>query len=278
MSSIALLNGLYARRKAEPARRMRRLFLILIFVLMIILFTEIVFHFVVSPRLRLSTVEIVAGGALSLTNEAIVKLAGLEGNETFFGVNEAEISARIASFAPVKSVDVEKVFPNTLRISIEQREPLALSLSEAGGRSVPIILDEEGVVFQIGASVTDYDLPALSGLTFEYVELGQRVNRALLSFLEDLKELKSASPALFSLISELKFVKRNRAGFEVVLFPRDYRVAVRIGSQIDVDVMRRIFLVLDVFANQGMLPSIEEIDFRTETPLVKFKEEYRIAF
>jgi len=278
MSSIALLNGLYDRRKAEPARRMRQLFMILIVVLAIILLIEIVFHFVVSPRLRLTTVEIVAGGALSLTNEAIVKLTGLQGNETFFEVNEAEISARIASFAPVKSVNVEKVFPNTLKISIEQREPLALSLSEVEGRSVPIILDEEGVVFQIGASVTDFDLPALSGFTFEYVELGQRVNRALLSFFEDLKELKTASPALFSLISELKFVKKSRAGFEVVLFPRDYRVAVRIGSQLNIDIMRRIFLVLDVFASQGMLPSIEEVDFRTETPLVKFKEEYSIAF
>ncbi|MBN1686543.1 MAG: FtsQ-type POTRA domain-containing protein [Spirochaetales bacterium] len=273
MSSIAVLNGLYSRRQAEPGGRIRRLFLILIAVLFVILLMEIVFHFVISPRLRLTKVEISAGGALALTDETIIRLAGLKGGETFFEVNEEEISGRIASFAPVKSVQVEKVFPNTLKIHIQQREPLAVSLSEVEGRSVPIILDEEGVVFQIGSSVSDFDLPALSGFTFENIELGQRVNRALTGFFENLKKLKNDSPALYNLISELKFVKKDRAGFEVVLFPRDYRVAVRIGSRINVDIMRKILLVLDVFSNQGMITSIEEIDFRTETPLVRFKEE-----
>jgi cell division protein FtsQ len=273
MSSIALLSGLYHREKVKPRQRIRLIFSILIGVLITILLIEILFHFVISPRLRLSRVEIAAVEGLTLTNEAILKLAGLEGNETFFAVDEAGIAARIAAFAPVKSVTVEKVFPNTLKIGITGREPLGISLSVVNGRSLPIMLDEEGVVFQIGASVSEFDLPALSGFTFSEVELGQRVNRALLSFFQDLRTLKHTSEALFNLISELKFVKKNRAGFEVLLYPRDYRVAVRIGPRINEDIMRKILLVLDVFASQGIIGTIEEIDFRTDTPLVRFKEE-----
>jgi cell division septal protein FtsQ len=273
MSSIALLNGLYHRDKSEPVPKIRRLFVILIAILALILIAEIVFHFVISPRLRLTKVEVIADGELSLTDAAIVKLAGLEGDETFFGVDSEEIAGRIASYAPVKSASAEKVFPNTLRIRIAQRTPLALCLAEVDGRTVPIMVDEEGVVFQIGESVQEYDLPVLSGFVFASVELGQRINRRLLGFFKELQELKNSSPAVFGLVSELSFIKKDRAGFEVLLYPRDYRVPVRLVSKIDMDIMRRILLVLDVFANQGMLNTIEEIDFRTDTPLVRFKEE-----
>lgn len=273
MSSIALLSGLYNREKVKPKQKIRLVFSILIAILALILIAEIIFHFVISPRLRLSKIEIVAGDGLTLSNNAILKLAGLQGDETFFAVDESEIAGRIGAFAPVKSATVERVFPNTLKIWITEREPLGISLLVVNGRSVPIMLDEEGVVFQIGATVSELDFPVLSGFTFTEVELGQRVNRGLLGFFQGLYELKRTSPALFSLISELKFEKRERAGFEVLLYPRDYRVAVRIGSQIDADIMRKILLVLDVFANQGVISTIEEIDFRTETPLVRFKEE-----
>lgn len=273
MSSIALLNGLYNRRQTEQSPKIRRLFLVLIAILAVILIAELVFHFVISPRLRLTKVEIIDGGKLSLTDAAIIKLSGLEGDETFFGLDTEKIARRIASYAPVKSVELEKVFPNTLRIQIAQREPLALCLVAVDGTSVPIMVDEEGVVFQIGKSVEEYDLPVLSGFTFTSVELGQRINRSLLGFFEDLQQLKSTAPRVFGLISELHFVKKDRAGFEVLLYPRDYQVPVRLASTINADMMHRILLVLDVFAKQGMFETIEEIDFRTATPLVRFKEE-----
>ncbi len=273
MSSIALLSGLYNRQKSEPGQKIRRLFTILIAVLVVILTAEIAFHFVISPRLRVTKIEIAADDGLELTNARLLKLAGLKGDETFFGVDAEEIAGRIASYAPVKSVSVEKQFPNALKINIAKREPLAICLATVEGRSVPIMVDEEGVVFEIGVAVSEYDLPALSGLTFADVQLGQRINPKLLGLFEDLRRLKDTQPAVFNLISELKFVTKERAGFEVVLYPRNYRVPVRVDSRINADIMRRMLLVLDVFANQGMLNTIEEIDFRTDTPSVRFKEE-----
>ena len=37
--------------------------------------------------------------------------------------------------------------------------------------------------------------------------------------------------------------------------------------------MKDILLVLDVFAGQGVIEDLAEIDFRTDAPMVKFKEE-----
>jgi cell division protein FtsQ len=273
MSSIALLSNLYNREKTRSRSRARLIFTILIAVLATILVIEIVFHFVISPRLKLTRVEIVADKGLPLSNEAILKLAGLDGSDSFFAVDTARIAERLTAFAPVKSVSAERIFPTSLKIAISMRKPLGISLAGVDGRTVPVMLDEDGVVFQIGASVSEFDLPALSGFTFTDVELGQRVNNALHGFLGDLMRLRDSSRTMFDLISELEFQKKERAGFEVTLYPRDYRVPVRIGSRINTEIMRKILLVLDVFTRQGSIDTIEEIDFRTDTPLVRFEEE-----
>ena len=273
MSSIAMLNGLYPRETPEGGQQIRRLFSLIIATLALILLLELVFHLVVSPRLRLTKVEIAVDRALSLSDSEILQLAEIKGDEFFFSIDEALISQRIESFAPVKSATVEKVFPNTLRIGVEQRTALVICLAEVDGKTVPLAIDADGVVFQIGASVENLELPVLSGLTFNTVELGQRVNRGLLGFFRDLRELEETDSALFSLISEVKFVKKNRTTFEVLLFPRDYRVRVRIGQRISAGLVKDILLVLDVFAGQGIIEDLAEIDFRTDAPLVTFKEE-----
>ena len=273
MSSIAMLNGLYRREAPQGGQRVRRLFSLIIGALGLILLLEIAFHLVVSPRLRLTKVEITVDRALSLSNAEILQLADIKGDEFFFSIDESLIAQRIESFAPVKSATVEKVFPNTLRIGVEQRKALAICLADVDGKTVPLAIDADGVVFQIGASVENLELPVLSGLTFNKVELGQRVSRGLLGFFRDLHDLEVSEPALFSLISEVKFVKKNRTTFEVLLFPRDYRVKVRIGQRISAGLVKDILLVLDVFAGQGIIEDLAEIDFRTDAPLVTFKED-----
>ena len=273
MSTIALLNGLYKRINPEPKNGMRRFFYVLIGLLAFTLVIELIFHLVLSPRMRLSKVEIFTDAGITLTDAAILKLADIGGDEYFFAIDVAEVSARIEGYAPVKSAIVEKVFPNALRITLKQRSPLAICLSRVDGRTVPIALDEEGVIFQIGATVKNLDLPVLSGFTFNHVELGQRVNRRLLGFLKDLSVLEKTSPMLLSLISELKFVTKNRSTFEVLLYPRDYRTTVRIGPKISAETVKDILLVLDVFEKQEIKRDIAEIDFRTDPPVVRFKEE-----
>lgn len=273
MSSIAALNGLYRRENPDGRQKIRKIFTIIIFALGFVLALEIIFHLIISPRLRLARVEISADRSLSLSDEAILDLAGLSGDEFFFKIDETLIEQRIERFAPVKSATAKKVFPNALLISVEQRIPLAICLVEIDGNTVPLTIDEDGVVFQIGASVRNYDLPVISGLTFTRIELGQRINNGLLGFLRDLRELETAAPTLFNLISEVKFVKKNRTTFEVLLYPRDYRVKVRIGARIHADLVRNMLLVLDVFEGQGTLENLAEIDLRTDAPMVTFKEE-----
>jgi cell division protein FtsQ len=273
MSSIALLSGLYRRDDPDNRQRIRRIFIFIIGGLVTILALEFIFHLVISPRLTITRVEIAADRGLNLSDSDILALAGIGGENYFYSIDEAAIAERIAAYPPVLSAAVEKIFPNSLKISVKQRSPLVICLVEAGGETVPLVLDDEGVVFQIGASVQQGDLPVISGLTFAEIELGQRVHRSLVGFLKDLSKVKDASPILFSLISEVKFVTKNRTNFEVLLYPRDYRTVVRIGPHIDIALLKEILLVLDVFKSQGVDEGLAEIDFRTDSPMVRFREE-----
>jgi cell division protein FtsQ len=85
----------------------------------------------------------------------------------------------------------------------------------------------------------------------------------LVSYLGQLAELREAAPELYNLISEIKFVKKSTASYEVVLFPGHARLRVRTGPELSVEMLRSILLVIDVVKQQGMLDSLAELDFRT---------------
>lgn len=272
MSSMVIPNPLYKRENKTSRQKMNRVFLVIVLVLFVILLLELIFHLVISPRMKLSKIEIVSDESFPLSDAAILDVAGIADGVYYFSIDELAVRQRLENYPLIKSAEVQKIFPNGLRLRFEQRTPLAMSLIEINGRSVPVCLDDEGVVFQIGPSVEIFDLPVLSGLHFREVKLGHRVNENLVDFLRDLKSIRSSTLTLFNLVSEVKFVNKSGSGFEALLYIRDYPVKVRIGNTISEDLIKRVLLVLDVFRSQGLLGNLEEIDFRSEKVVSRMKE------
>lgn len=86
------------------------------------------------------TVEIV--GCRLLQEENLRKILGIEeGKTNMFAVRTWEVERRLQQVPQVKQVRVEKVFPHTLRIIVEERMPEIL----VEGRGAPFCLDREGV-------------------------------------------------------------------------------------------------------------------------------------
>ena len=271
MSSVAI-----SGRPVQNDRKIRnenpiRFFVIVIAVLLLVLIGELVFHLVVSPRMTIKHVDFTVDPGLGLDNRALLTLTELGESPFFFGIDEGAIAARLEEYPLIRLARVEKSFPDKLKIAVWGRTPLAIALVSGSESTIPVTFDSEGVVFQIGESVAGYDLPVVSGLTFPDVRLGQRISRTLVTFLSDLERLRTDSPVLFNLISELKFVTKNRSGFEVVLFTKNYPVRIRIGSTIDSELMKRIVLVLDIVSQQDETFS-GEIDFRTDDVVMRSKE------
>ena len=110
---------------------------------------QLTFQFAVSPRLRIR--HIVVRGDLALSQAEILRLAGMEGRDWFFSLNPQELARKLEALPQVRRAAVRKVFPDTLRIDLAARVPLAACLAETEeGPSLPAVVDAEGVVFQTG--------------------------------------------------------------------------------------------------------------------------------
>ena len=79
-------------------------------------------------------------------------------------------------------------------------------------------------------------------------------------------------PLLLAAISELRVVDLHEAGLELLLYPLHYPVPVRIRPILDAELVKSILLVLDVVSGRGLIPTIQELDFRTDTYVYRIKE------
>ena len=273
MSSIALNNGSVGRERGDRRNLYNRLLIILICSLLVILAFQILFHLVVAPRVRIRSIRVQTETAIGITDEEIIRIAGLGIDDFYFSIQTDAIEKNLEAYPLIREAEVVKVFPDTVRILLSPRRGVAVSLVSTGRLLVPVTLDDEGVVFELGTGVSDFDLPVISGLQFTDLRLGMRLPGELTAYLEDLRHLKDGSPALFDLISEYKFVKKNRSGYEVLLYPEAYPVKVRTGAGIDGDLVRSIMMILDVVTREGLSERLEEIDMRTGEVVYRVKGE-----
>ncbi|MFW5710557.1 MAG: cell division protein FtsQ/DivIB [Spirochaetia bacterium] len=260
------------RRIERDQRDLRRLFTAIISMLAFILVAEIAYHLLIAPYLVVNKITIQAESDFPYTNEELLSIAGVHGDTYFFDVKPKLISARLERVPVIKSVEVSKKFPHSLDISITERDPLAaLTLLDAEAM-VPAYVDADGVIFR-SKGVDFMDLPIISGIDVPEYKDGMQLPQVLTGFLEDLQHLQQENPALYRLISEVKFVKKNTADYEVVLFPSQYQVKVRIGPALTEELMKYVVLVLDVVAGKGLESTIDELDFRTDEVVYRVGEE-----
>lgn len=129
----------FARR--QWARRWlawRRLLVLLVVLLAVVGVVHTVYF---SDRLAVKKVEI--AGAEELSDEEVLDAAEVPLGEPLATTDLSAIELRVSSLARVRSVEVSRQWPNTLAVSVSEREPVAVV--SIGGRLQA--LDREGVVF-----------------------------------------------------------------------------------------------------------------------------------
>ena len=255
------------RKKVKPAHRRkgftpRSFFTILIILLSVVLILELVFHLVISPRLRINTIQIDPGRGVEISEESVLQAAGISERVHYFDIDPVTIENRLLDVPFIRTVDVERRFPDTLIISIVQREALAAIIIDKDQTSAPALIDREGVLFRLGAANIE-GLPVISGVRFENPRAGMVLPEVLIQFLEDIERIKETSPVLLTLISEFKFIKKDASRYEVLLYPEHYRIPVRIGDRLDERTLNYVMMVLDVVLRQGLTADVKEIDFRS---------------
>jgi cell division protein FtsQ len=235
-----------------------------------ILLCEGIFHFILAPNMRIE--NIIVDNDAPLKRDELLSAAGLRGRLYYFRLDVEEVKSRLEALPSVKSAWVRKVFPASLRIVTRSRQPVALAFAETPSGAVPLAFDEDGVVFLSGKDVPETELPVLSGIRFENFYTGVRLPEMLKPFLTCLLKMEKSSPVILSAFSEMKIVRKGNEQFEVVLYPLYHRVPVRIEGELDAQRCKMVLIVLDALEQEGMLDRVDEIDFRTEDIIYRFKE------
>jgi cell division protein FtsQ len=266
----------YSRRQGgrEAARGdflLGRLLWLVIGLLALFLVGELAFHLLVSPRLRVRSIDVRSD--LPLSREEILRLAGLEGNEGLFSLDLQEIRGRLEAHPAVRQVTVERVFPDTLRLALAAREPLAACLVEGEEDTALLAVDEEGAVFPMAAWPPARDLPVISGLAVRRPGEGGKLPRMLAPFLHQMRELQERQPDLYRLISEIRILPTSEVSYELLVYPLFGATRIRTGAAFSAEALKSAFLVLDLMRREGIDGNVREIDFRTQEVVYRIKEE-----
>jgi POTRA domain, FtsQ-type/Cell division protein FtsQ len=156
-----------------------------------------------------------------------------------------EIRKELKKNALMREVEVSRLLPDRLRVSIVERQPAALALKgdvNARDRSV-VCVDDEGVMFGDSSYWRGKPWPPLiSGLTEDGGEDAKQINRRWVAMYKRLMaELDQTEPPLSSRVDEIIFDKD--AGVRLRLAEK--REAVLIGME---DFRTRLNVALDILA------------------------------
>jgi cell division protein FtsQ len=258
----------------DSSRTGKEIFLkVILAILAVIFVVEFIWLVLISPSMPLASVEI--NGISGVERNLILRQAGITNQTSLFSVSSARMENALEELYMVESAEVIKQFPNKIYIKLSPRIPVALSLASVDGKSTPLFIDKHGVVCKIGindseSKVHASSLPIISGLIFDDVNLGTQLPLSMRGVLESIERISIDNPVLLSSVSEIQFHKKLYDGFELILYPVNSNVKVRIGSELNEDTLKYMMLMIDVLKETEA--EIDEIDFRTGTASYKIKE------
>ena len=151
--------------------------------------------------------EVSLEGNKKVSRNELLKKAGIHDDSNIFSLDIEEAGKSIADMPWVKTVSMEREFPNKLKIRIEEREPLALIKLEG-----LYYVDEESNVFAKADSETGWDFPVVAGLNRKALLKGSKDTfRKLDKGLQFLKSIKDRD-GIFSWASISEIIVDKKGG------------------------------------------------------------------
>jgi cell division septal protein FtsQ len=164
-----------------------------------------------------------------ISANALLKLAAIDGKQSFYGIDLKKIERRVAQHSLVKYVHVRReLSPATIVVSVEERQPIAMLKSDSTGET--FIIDRDGYLLRPKQimGLTDparlLAVPMLSGVN-ERDTVGFRAMSQLVLQIESIE-----NGALAKAVGELR---RSPTG-AYVIYTSETQTPIFIGSPFDV--------------------------------------------
>ncbi|WP_443736014.1 cell division protein FtsQ/DivIB [Treponema sp.] len=246
--------------KSEKKDKKVFLVKILVFVLAVLLFVELIISMVLVPCF--SKPSITVSGLKSASQQEFTELMGSMKTSSWLRFDTQRAASLLSSVPYIDSVDVSKVFPDRVIVSVKERVPVAKTVINNGGRYISVQIDKNGVLFTGNRqkSDTDYEIPLVSGLPVEKFREGMSIPANYRVLLDQIETVRSRSQKYFAAISEIQVVQKEYGNYELVLYPVHKHVRVLTDRSLNEEALKYMMVVLDVV--DSIEPDVSEIDLR----------------
>lgn len=259
----------------EKARRKNRFLAIACLVGVTLLFGEFITAKVIKPSISSPKVT-VTGQENYTAQEIAVKLLPLNATSWWnFDVKKAVNI--LSSDASIGKVKVTKTFPDKITIQVTERVPVCTTLIVDNGRSVPMQIDSEGVLFSAGTkkSVNLNDMPIVSGIPVEHYSSGMRIPQKYKGLIEQISKIQHQNSKYFASISEICVVPKEFGNYELVLIPSNSHVKILTDRTLNSDALNTMMVTLDIVRELGT--DIGEVDLRYGSVSYRLRNESRVS-
>jgi cell division septal protein FtsQ len=185
-----------------------------------------------------------------LTRDEILGLSGVEPGKDMLRMNLKLMGESLLQNPWVETVRINRYFPDSVSISITEREPVAIV-----NMGFIYYLDRKGNVFKVLNQGDKLDFPVITGFSEEEIGADPKGTReALVSSCDLLKILREKGAFILADVSEIHYDK----GYGFTLFTASGALPVKVGSgdfPAKVERFARIYRDLMV-----QLPTIHYID------------------
>ena len=201
-----------------------------------------------SPHFALRTVQV--QGLHRATEHELLRLAGIAPGTNLWSLDPAAVAQAMGAHPWVRTVEVTRSLPDTLRLRVEERTPVALAaLGDL------YVVDGEGAPFKRVSPAEALDLPLLTGVSREAAEQDPDGTAARL------REALAVADAYQHAFERprLSEIQLGEAGFELVAADG---VRVVLGRD-DLDgQLRRLRRVREELQHRGLLASAIHLENR----------------
>lgn len=259
-SAVSFVSGRLPRQASRGGGRARgRLWAMKWFILVfaLIFAVEAVVYLLVIPSLQRPS--IIWSGARSYSSTELSRAISplLDRSWMKFGAEEA--GALLSAVPGIEDVQVVKRFPDKVFINVTERVPVAMTFVSSGGRTVPVQVDRNGVLFA-ARPAKGRSVPLVSGIPVENEKGGMRIPAKYRGLMEQISAISALSQNYFAAISEICVVPKDAGNYELVLYPIHGRTRILTGRELTEEALQHMMVALDVV--NALEPDVVEIDLR----------------
>lgn len=251
----------YEETKTQQKDRKNKVLKILVLLLSVVLVVEAIIYTVIMPGLN--PVKVSFSGNQYIDSDKLFDSTGFSRSETWMSFDTAAFASKLSSNSLIESVSVEKRFPDQILVHVTERVAVASTLVTKNGKTVPVQIDKNGVVFTGINTRNGVNVPLITGLSLDSVSEGMRISSKYRSLLEQISEIAQVNPVYFSALSEIKVVPTEYGSYELMLYPIHSRTRILTDRTLNEESLQFMMVILDVI--DSVDTDVVEVDMRYGT-------------